>query len=59
MTKLITGVFRDANVKRFLAIASLWPLSSAPIPGKAPGVSIIVIIGILNYKLNLIYQLHY
>ena len=31
-----------------LAIASAWPLSSAPTPGYAPGVSINDIIGILN-----------
>ncbi len=30
------------------AIASDWPLSSASTPGKAPGVSINVTIGMLN-----------
>ena len=34
------------------AIASAWPLSSAPTPGYAPGVSTIEIIGILNLLAN-------
>ena len=33
------GVFKDDISKRFLAIASPWPCSSASIPQAAPGVS--------------------
>ena len=36
------------------AIASAWPLSSAPTPGYAPGVSTKIIIGILNLSANFI-----
>ena len=46
----IIGTFRLAISIIFLAIASPWPLSSAPIPGYAPGVSINVIIGLLNFS---------
>ena len=43
-----TSSFEISN--KFLAIASPCPLSSAPIPGYAPGVSIKVIIGLLNFS---------
>ena len=40
----IIGVLICEISKRFLAMASPWPLSSAPSPGYAPGVSTNVII---------------
>ncbi len=43
------GTGKVAHLYRFVAIASDWPRSSAPMPGYAPGVSTNVIIGILNF----------
>ena len=42
----IIGTFNADISNKFLAIASAWPLSSAPMPGYAPGVSISVKTGI-------------
>ena len=42
-----------------LAIASAWPLSSAPTPGYAPGVSINEITGILNLFANSLIELFF
>ena len=44
----IVGTFKDKQQSIEEAIASACPLSSAPFPGYAPGVSIKEIIGILN-----------
>ena len=46
------GTFNIMLVSIDLAIASACPLSSAPTPGYAPGVSIKDIIGILNLSAN-------
>ncbi len=45
ITTLTIGVRNVAILFKFFAMASACPLSSAPTPGKAPGVSIIVKIG--------------
>ena len=42
-----------------LAMASAWPRSSAPFPGYAPGVSIKVITGILNFSASFISLMHF
>ena len=44
----IVGTVSSIQHSIDLAIASAWPLSSAPTPGYAPGVSINEITGILN-----------
>ena len=46
------GTFNFIQHSIDLAIASACPLSSAPTPGYAPGVSIKDIIGILNLSAN-------
>ena len=50
ITTLTIGTFRLDITNRLRAMASLWPRSSAPIPGYAPGVSISVISGKPNFS---------
>ena len=50
ITTHMIGTFKFDISQMLLAIASPCPLSSAPIPGYAPGVSIKVIIGLLNFS---------
>ena len=52
--KHIIGTFKTDISKRFLAIASPCPRSSASSPGNAPGVSINVITGLLNFSASFI-----
>ena len=54
ITTHIIGTFSTLISKRFLAIASPCPRSSASRPGEAPGVSISVTTGILNFSASFI-----
>jgi len=54
ITTTTSGVLSFAISSRFRAIASDWPRSSAPIPGKAPGVSMTVITGRRNFSASFI-----
>jgi hypothetical protein len=54
MMMQITGTL-SINISLMLrAMASPWPLSSASKPGNAPGVSISVTMGLLNFSAILI-----
>ena len=53
------GTLKDMQHSIELAIACACPLCSAPIPGYAPGVSINVIIGILNLSAIFISRIHF
>ena len=54
MTTTIIGTGKRAISKRFRAIASAWPRSSASKPGNAPGVSSKVMIGFPNFAASFI-----
>jgi len=56
ITTLITGTLKIDISLKFLAIASDWPRSSAPIPGYAPGVSIKQRMGILCFSASVLYS---
>ena len=50
MTATTIGTSSRDISRRFTAIASAWPRSSASIPGNAPGVSTRVITGRRNFS---------
>src|SRR5438876_163834 len=52
VTTARTGVRRAAISRRFRAIASAWPRSSAPTPGYAPGVSMRLRTGLPDFELR-------
>ena len=54
MTTAIEGTRRRSIVCMLRAIAPPWPRSSAPTPGKAPGVSMRVITGMLSLSASAI-----
>ena len=54
ITMQMTGTRRRLISRRFTAMLSAWPRCSAPMPGYAPGVSMKVTMGSLNFSASFI-----